>query len=184
MTSGGGSLQCIYNGRVKNESKGIGADISLNVTNSNLEYFKVTEYIQDTQLQAGDETTVTVTVERIKTPINDAASTNITAKLIANAIEDEAATGSSPATKVAGDPESFSTDSWAMIKAASTTTQLEYYQNTSNSKIKQYNGADKWWLRPANSHDSTGFLGIDFDDHLGGYAAYYTRSVSPAFRIA
>ena len=46
--------------RVKNESKGIGADISLNVTNSNLEYFKVTEYIQDTQLQAGDETTVTV----------------------------------------------------------------------------------------------------------------------------
>ena len=47
--------------RVKNESKGIGADISLNVTSSNSEYFKVTEYVQDTQLQAGDETTVTVT---------------------------------------------------------------------------------------------------------------------------
>ena len=97
--------------RVKNESKGIGADISLSVTSSNSEYFKVTEYVADTQLQAGDETTVTVTVEMIKTPITDTVSTTITATLTATPLEDAEATGGSAASKIAGDPESFSTDS-------------------------------------------------------------------------
>ena len=127
--------------RVKNESKGIGADISLSVTSSNSEYFKVTEYVQDTQLQAGDETTVTVTVEMIKTPINDAASTSITAKLIANAIEDEVATGSSPATKVAGDPESFTTDSWATIQKAVQNNNTSAY-NVGDTKTVTVNGID------------------------------------------
>ena len=134
--------------RVKNESKGIGADISLSVTSSNSEYFKVTEYVQDTQLQAGDETTVTVTVEMIKTPINDAVSTNITAKLIANAIEDEVATGSSPATKVAGDPESFTTDSWATIQKAVRNNNTSAY-NVGDTKTVTING-NNYTVRIAN----------------------------------
>lgn len=42
---------------ILNNSNGIGAELSLNLTNSNSEYFKVTETVTDTQLQAGDTTT-------------------------------------------------------------------------------------------------------------------------------
>ena len=151
--------------RVKNESKGIGTDISLNVTSSNSEYFKVTEYVADTQLQAGDETTVTVTVEMIKTPINDAVSTSITTKLIANAIEDEVATGSSPATKVAGDPESFSTDSWATIKKAVQDNNTSAY-NIGDTKEVKINETD-YTVRIANK--STG-------EHCGDEDTAYSQT--------
>ena len=79
--------------RVRNDSKGIGAKIKLGLTNTNTDYFKVTEYIADSELQAGDETTVTVTVEMLKTPVESEVSTTITATLEATAVENEAATG-------------------------------------------------------------------------------------------
>ena len=134
--------------RVKNESKGIGVDISLKVTNSNSDYFKVTEHVADTQLQAGDETTVTVTVEMIKTPIDDDVSTSLTAKLVANAIDDEAATGSSPATKVAGEPDSFATDSWATIQKAVQNNNTSLY-NIGDTKSVTING-NNYTVRIAN----------------------------------
>ena len=116
LTAVGDSEVATY--KVKNESKGIGADITLNVSSSNSEYFKVTEYIEDTQLRAGEETIVTVTVEMIKTPIENEVSTSITAKLVANAADDDFASGSSSATVYSDDPESFATDSWATIQKA------------------------------------------------------------------
>ena len=63
---------------VLNDSSGIGARIGLKVTNSNSEYFSVTEAIGDTELQAGDTTTATITVTMLKTPIESAVSTSIT----------------------------------------------------------------------------------------------------------
>lgn len=83
--------------RVRNDSKGIGAKIKLGLTNTNTDYFKVTEYIADSELQAGDETTVTITVEMLKTPVESEVSTTITATLEATAIEN--AVGNSPATE-------------------------------------------------------------------------------------
>ena len=85
--------------RVRNDSKGIGAKIKLGLTNTNTDYFKVTESIADSELQAGDETTVTVTVEMLKTPVESEVSTTITATLEATAIENENAVGNSPATE-------------------------------------------------------------------------------------
>ena len=308
--------------RVKNESKGIGADISLSVTSSNSEYFKVTEYVQDTQLQAGDETTVTVTVEMIKTPITDSVSTSITATLTASPLENAEATGGEEKSKVK--PGTFAGDSWETIAenvrnnttddykvgdtkkvtingkdytvriankttgehcgdndieysqtacgfvvefadiiklmnmrdtntnvggypatlvydylkntlygqlpidlqvaikptrvisghglsdstnftttdnlyllsivevfgrvtgdtAASTTTQLEYYNNSSNSKIKQYYGSgNMWWLRPAYVDSSSYFRSISSNGILSYLSANATLGVSPAFRI-
>ena len=174
MTSGG-SLQCIYNGRVKNESNGIGADISLNVTNSNLEYFKVTEYVQDSQLQAGDETTVTVTVEMIKTPINDAVSTSITAKLIANTIEDETATGSSPATVYSDDPKSFATDSWATIKAAVHNGNTSKY-NVGDTKTITINGTD-YTVRIANKTANSNCSSEDYSETACGFVVEFAEIV-------
>ena len=91
LNGAGQSVTATY--RVKNVSNGIGASIDLNLTNSNPEYFKVTEHIVKDKLQAGEETTVTVVVEMLKTPIETAVSTNITATLIANSIENASATG-------------------------------------------------------------------------------------------
>ena len=98
---------------IKNDSNGIGAEITLNLTNSNTEYFKVTETILDDKLQAGEETTAKVKVEMIKTPITDAVSTSITATLTASPLEDAEATGGEEKSKVK--PGTFAGDSWEMI---------------------------------------------------------------------
>lgn len=79
---------------IKNESNGVGASITLNVTNTNTEYFQVTEAIVDTELQANEQTTATITVQMIKTPITDAVSTSITGTLTATPMENANATGS------------------------------------------------------------------------------------------
>ena len=90
---------------VKNESNGVGARIGLNLTNSNDTYFKVTEHIADTELQAGDITTVTITIEMLKTPISADEITSITATLTASPIENSSATESDSAEKkVPADP--------------------------------------------------------------------------------
>ena len=138
----------IANFKVKNESNNVGAEISLSVSNSNSEYFKVTETIQDNKLQAGEETTATVKVEMIKTPINNAVTTSITATLIATPLENDSATGGSPASKVAGDPESFSTDSWATIQKAVQNNNTSAY-NVGDTKTVTING-NNYMVRIAN----------------------------------
>ena len=91
LNGAGQSVTATY--RVKNESPGIGASIGLQLTNSNPDYFKVTQKILDNKLQAGEETTVTVKVEMLKTPVESAVSTTITATLIATPLEDAQASG-------------------------------------------------------------------------------------------
>ena len=71
---------------ISNNSNGIGADISLQLTNSNNEYFKITETVADSQLQAGDTTTATIRVEMIKTPIQADVTTSVTGTLTATPI--------------------------------------------------------------------------------------------------
>ncbi len=71
---------------VLNNSNGIGADITLQLTNSNNEYFKITETVADSQLQAGDTTTATIRVEMIKTPIQADVTTSVTGTLTATPI--------------------------------------------------------------------------------------------------
>lgn len=78
---------------VKNFSNNIGANISLQLSNSNPEYFKVTEIIQDSQLQAGEETYATVRVEMIKSPVEESVATDVSAKLISEPIDNDSATG-------------------------------------------------------------------------------------------
>ena len=76
LTKVGDYAEAVY--IVRNDSNGGGAEISLSVSNSNSEYFKVTETILDNKLQAGEATTAKVKVEMIKTPITDSDSTTIT----------------------------------------------------------------------------------------------------------
>ena len=103
LTKVGDYAEAVYT--VRNDSNGIGAEITLNLTSSNTEYFKVTETILDNKLQAGEETTAKVRVEMIKTPITDSVSTTITATLTASPLENETATGTDTTTVVV--PKSY-----------------------------------------------------------------------------
>ena len=75
--------------------------------------------------------------------------------------------------------------------AYGTTKQLDYYKNqgvtTSNyaGTIKQYNGSDSdWWLRSANSFNTSGFLLSANSGWHDGDASISAIGISPAFRIA
>ena len=136
--------------KVKNESNNVGARISLNLSNSNSEYFKVTEHVDDTELQVGDITTVTVTVKMIKTAFENNQATNITATLIVSPIDDSTAVGNSSAQKVVPEPVpvSFATDSWETIQKAVQDDNTSVY-NVGDTKEVTINGVD-YTVRIAN----------------------------------
>ena len=146
LTKVGDYAEAVYT--VRNDSNGIGAEITLNLNSSNTEYFKVTETILDDKLQAGEETTAKIRVEMIKTPITDAVSTTITATITASPLEDAQASGGSSASKVAGEPESFATDSWATIQKAVQNNNTSAY-NVGDTKEVTING-NNYTVRIAN----------------------------------
>ena len=165
----------VANFKVKNESNNVGAEISLSVTNSNSEYFKVTETIQDNKLQAGEETTATVKVEMIKTPINNAVTTSITATLIATPLENDSATGGSPASKVAGEPESFSTDSWATIQKAVQNNNTSVY-NVGDTKSVTING-NNYMVRIANKTTAQNCSDTNYSETACGFVVEFADIV-------
>ena len=72
-----------------------------------------------------------------------------------------------------------------------TSKQLDYYKKqgvtTDNyaGAIKQYNGSNSWWwLRSANSYNTSNFLYVSSDGNWDSVSAGASGGVSPAFRIA
>ncbi len=60
---------------IKNESPELKASITAgNISNDNTEYFKVTSSVGSSSIVAGDTTTLTVTVELVKTPIGQVSA--------------------------------------------------------------------------------------------------------------
>lgn len=74
---------------VINESNGIAALLSLKITNSNTEYFNVSKDIQKTNLLAGENNNITITVSLKKLPISESVSSSIKLKIKSNPIENE-----------------------------------------------------------------------------------------------
>ena len=173
LTKVGDYAEAVYT--VRNDSNGIGAEITLNLTSSNTEYFKVTETILDDKLQAGEETTAKVKVEMIKTPITDAVSTTITATLTASPLEDAEATGGSPASKVAGDPESFSTDSWATIQKAVQNNNTSAY-NVGDTKEVTING-NNYTVRIANKSTNEKCSNENYSETACGFVVEFAEIV-------
>ena len=71
------------------------------------------------------------------------------------------------------------------------TKQLDYYKNQGVTTIsyagaiKQYNGRNSyWWLRSANSYNTTEFLSVNENGDSTIFFADSSKGVSPAFRIA
>ena len=69
LTSKGDTAIAIYT--VKNSSRDLSADLTAKATSSNEDYFEVSCKIEDTTLKAGATTELTVTVELLKTPIDE-----------------------------------------------------------------------------------------------------------------
>lgn len=80
--------------------------------------------------------------------------------------------------------EVFGSDS--VDTAASTTTQLDFYKDISNSKVKKLNSIERyWWLRTASSNFNHTFRCVSNSGNLGSPNANDdNRGISPAFRIA
>ena len=74
---------------VINESNGIAALLPLEITNSNTEYFNVSKDIQKTNLLAGENNNITITVSLKKLPISESVSSSIKLKIKSNPIENE-----------------------------------------------------------------------------------------------
>ena len=85
LTTKGQKVTATYN--IKNDSKDLSSDLSVKATSSNTEYFVVSSRLNKSSLVAGEETTVTVTVELSKTLIENSASTNIGITLDAYPVE-------------------------------------------------------------------------------------------------
>ena len=167
----------VANFKVKNESNNVGAAISLSVTNSNSEYFKVTETIQDNKLQAGDETSVTVKVEMIKTPITDSVSTSITATLTATPLENDSATGGSAATEEAiPEPVSFTTDSWATIQKAVQNNNTSVY-NVGDTKTVTVNG-NNYMVRIANKSINENCSDTNYSETACGFVVEFADIIT------
>ena len=81
LTSKGQVVTAIYT--VKNSSTDLSSDLSVATTNSNTEYFKLSSELANTSLKAGETTTVTVTVELTKTPLEENVSSTIGVQLTA-----------------------------------------------------------------------------------------------------
>ena len=96
-----------------NESNGIGAQLSIDLVNTNTEYFKVTETLDDIELQAGDTTKVRIIVELLETPTDTALETDITGTIEAKAIKNSEANSNDSTSKTK--PGTFAGDSWTTI---------------------------------------------------------------------
>ena len=76
---------------VKNASEDLSASVAVpNISNSNSEYFSVTTDMNaEKTLVAGNNTTVTVTVQLIKTPVDADETANINISLVASPVQPE-----------------------------------------------------------------------------------------------
>lgn len=85
LTQKGQTAYAIY--EITNNSSDLSTDLSVETSNSNTEYFTISSRLADTSLVAGDSTTVTVTVELTKTPIEGEVSSTIGVVLTAMPVE-------------------------------------------------------------------------------------------------
>ena len=158
---------------VINESNGVGTEISLELTNTNTSYFKVTETIVKKQLPAGQSTKVRIIVELLKTPIEDTVSTDITGTLTAEAIENADATATSGTSVQV--PTAFASDSWSTIKTNITNNNTDQY-NIGDTKTVTI-GANNYTVRIANKSTAANCGNSDYSETACGFVVEFAEIV-------
>ena len=107
LTAKGDKVTATY--KVKNFSADLSADIALSIGNNNEEYFSTTAVLGQDSLKADEETTVVVTVELTKTPIQNDETAKITAIIEATPVQpgEEGTSGALPPSLSASASELF-----------------------------------------------------------------------------
>lgn len=72
---------------IQNTSKDLHANVSMELTNSNTEYFLVESFVEKTNLENGEATKITVNVELIKEPKNKTEIATIKIKLVSTPVQ-------------------------------------------------------------------------------------------------
>lgn len=72
---------------IYNDSNGYNANIDINITNSNPEYFKVSKEIENDFIREKNKTTVTFIIELIKSPINTEETTTVSGTIVAKPVK-------------------------------------------------------------------------------------------------
>ena len=85
LKSVGDKLEATFT--IVNTSAGLFADLSSSVTNSNPTYFKVNSVVGSSQISPKTSTTLTVTVELIKSPITEDQAVDLTVNVTASPVE-------------------------------------------------------------------------------------------------
>lgn len=161
---------------VINESNGIGAHINLDLTNTNTEYFRVTETIDDTELQAGDTTKVRIVVELIKEPTNHEETTEIIGTLTARAVQNGSANSSVSDTVTGHKPNYFATDSWSTIQTNIRNNNIDRY-NIGDTKTVSIDGND-YTVRVSNKSTSSNCSNANYSQTACGFVVEFTGAVA------
>ena len=85
LTAKGQFITATY--EIKNYSQDLSADLKIVTTNSNADYFTISSRLADKSITAGNTTTVVVTVELTKTPIDGTVTSNISVGLEAMPVQ-------------------------------------------------------------------------------------------------
>ena len=85
LTSAGETVTATYT--VQNTSADLSADLTVETTNNNEEYFEISSKLGNTSIVAGEATTLTLTVKLIKTPIEKEEKATIGIQLTAEPVQ-------------------------------------------------------------------------------------------------
>ena len=85
LTTAGETVTATY--IVQNTSDDLSADLTVETTNSNEEYFTISSELEKPSLTAGEAAQLTVTVELIKTPVTDTETATIGIQLTAEPVQ-------------------------------------------------------------------------------------------------
>lgn len=110
---------------VQNTSKNLYADLVVNITNSNKEFFDVKTTVEKNNLTNGEATKITIKIELIKEPIDKSEMTTIGIQLRATPVQPENENGSGT-----NNSENFSTVSTSngYKTTNSDSEQYDYYE--------------------------------------------------------
>ena len=157
-----------------NESNGIGAKLSIDLVNTNTEHFKVTETLDDVELQAGDTTKVRILVELLETPTDTALETDITGTIEAKAIKNSEANSNDSTSKTK--PGTFAGDSWATIAENVRNNDTSAYK-VGDTKTVKINGTD-YTVRIANKSTPEECNNENFSQTACGFVVEFTNIVT------
>ena len=178
LTTSGDTATATYT--VQNTSKDLSANLSVATTNSNEEYFLIESKLGNETLTAGGATTLTVTVQLIKTPISTVETSTIGIQLTAEPVQPGQEGDDESGSEIGG-----STDTTTL--ASVTTANIGDYINLRNNIVGTEATTDDWRILYTDGEtvyailadylpNSTNYAANAGLDTMGTYGVYSNKN--------